>query len=91
MDACATNRHRCRFYCTIASGDSIPRASNRDGCTGCVSIIILVMLGVEQIIGGIFHYKNQRAAHVGIGILVIIALAVAAIAFPVFFAALVII
>jgi hypothetical protein len=49
------------------------------------------MLGVEQIIGGIFHYKNQRAAHVGIGILVIIALAVAAMAFPVFFAALVII
>jgi uncharacterized membrane protein HdeD (DUF308 family) len=48
------------------------------------------MLSVEQIIGGIFHYKNQRAAHVGIGILVIIALAVAAIAFQVF-AALVII
>jgi uncharacterized membrane protein HdeD (DUF308 family) len=46
--------------------------------------IILVMLGVEQIIGGIFHYKNQRAAHVGIGILIIIALAIAAIAFPVF-------
>jgi uncharacterized membrane protein HdeD (DUF308 family) len=89
MDACATNRHRCCFYCTLVSGDSIPWASNRDGCTGCVSII-LVMLGVEQIIGGIFHYKNQRAAHVGIGIL-IIALAIAAIAFPVFFAALVII
>jgi uncharacterized membrane protein HdeD (DUF308 family) len=47
------------------------------------------MLGVEQIIGGIFHYKNQRAAHVGIGILVI-ALAIVAITFPVF-AALVII
>ena len=56
-----------------------------------VASIILVMLGVEEIIGGIFHYKNQRAAHVGIGILVIIALVIAAIAFPVFFAALVII
>jgi hypothetical protein len=38
-----------------------------------------------------FLYRNQRAAHVAIGILVIIALAVAAIALPVFFAALVII
>jgi uncharacterized membrane protein HdeD (DUF308 family) len=53
--------------------------------------VILLIVGIEQIVGGMFLYRNQRAAHVAIGILVIIALAVAAIAFPVFFAALVII
>jgi uncharacterized membrane protein HdeD (DUF308 family) len=54
--------------------------------------VILLIVGIEQIAGGMFLYRNQRAAHVGIGIiLVIIALAVAALAFPVFFAALVII
>src|SRR5919202_4416072 len=51
--------------------------------------IILLIIGIEQIAGGMFHYRNQRVAHVGIGILVI-GLAIAAIAFPVF-AALVII
>jgi uncharacterized membrane protein HdeD (DUF308 family) len=48
--------------------------------------VILLIVGIEQIAGGMFLYRNQRAAHVGIGIFVI-ALAVAAIAFPVFFAA----
>jgi uncharacterized membrane protein HdeD (DUF308 family) len=52
--------------------------------------VILLIVGIEQIAGGMFLYRNPRAAHVGIGILVI-ALAVAAIAFRVFFAALVII
>jgi uncharacterized membrane protein HdeD (DUF308 family) len=51
--------------------------------------VILLILGVEQIAGGIFLYRNQRAAHIGIGILVI-ALAIAAIAFPVFAAVVVI-
>ena len=51
--------------------------------------IVLLIIGIEQIAGGMFHYTNQRVAHVGIGILVI-GLAIAAIAFPVF-AALVII
>lgn len=51
--------------------------------------VILLILGFEQIAGGIFHYRNQRAAHVGMGILVM-GLAIAAIAFPVF-AALVVI
>ncbi len=45
--------------------------------------IILLMLGIEQIAEGLFHYRNQRAAHVGIGALVI-GLAIAAIAFPIF-------
>jgi hypothetical protein len=54
MDACATNRHRCCFYCTLASGDSIHPGLAIDTAVLVVSII-LVMLGVEQIIGGIFH------------------------------------
>lgn len=45
--------------------------------------VILLMFGVEQIAGGIFYYRNQRAAHVGIGVLVI-ALAIATIVFPIF-------
>jgi uncharacterized membrane protein HdeD (DUF308 family) len=51
--------------------------------------VILLILGVEQIAGGIVLYRNQRAAHVGIGIL-LIALAIAAIIFPVFTALVVI-
>ena len=46
--------------------------------------VILLIVGIEQIVRGMFLYKYQRAAHVGMGILVI-ALAVAAIAIPVIF------
>jgi uncharacterized membrane protein HdeD (DUF308 family) len=51
--------------------------------------IILLIIGIEHIAGGILLYRNHRAAHIGIGILVI-ALAGAALAFPIF-AALVVI
>jgi uncharacterized membrane protein HdeD (DUF308 family) len=51
--------------------------------------IILLIIGIEHIAGGILLYRNHRAAHIGIGILVI-ALAGAAVAFPLF-AALVVI
>jgi len=45
--------------------------------------IILLIIGIEQIAGGLFLYRNHRAAHAGIGILVI-ALAAAAVGFPIF-------
>jgi uncharacterized membrane protein HdeD (DUF308 family) len=40
--------------------------------TFTAAAIILFLFGVEQIVGGIFHYKRSRFAHIGLGILVII-------------------
>jgi uncharacterized membrane protein HdeD (DUF308 family) len=45
--------------------------------------VILLIVGIEQIAGGMFLYRSQRATHVGIGVLVI-ALAIATITFPTF-------
>lgn len=45
--------------------------------------IILIIIGIEHIAGGTMIYQNHRAAHIGIEILVI-ALASAAVAFPLF-------
>ncbi|AIC16764.1 HdeD family acid-resistance protein [Nitrososphaera viennensis] len=46
-----------------------------------VAAIILLLFGIENIVAGIFVYKQARAAHIGLGILVII-LAVLVMAFP---------
>jgi uncharacterized membrane protein HdeD (DUF308 family) len=40
--------------------------------TFTVAAIILLLLGIEHVIGGIFLYKRSRFAHIGLGILVII-------------------
>lgn len=45
--------------------------------------IILLKIGIEHIAGGLMIYWNHRTAHIGIGILVI-ALAGAPLAFPIF-------
>ena len=40
--------------------------------TFTVAAIILLLLGIEQVVAGIFLYKHSRFAHIGLGILVII-------------------
>ena len=40
--------------------------------TFTAAAIILLLFGIEQIVGGIFLYKRSRFAHIGLGILVII-------------------
>lgn len=37
-----------------------------------VAGIILFLLGIEQVVAGIFLYKSSRFAHIGLGILVVI-------------------
>lgn len=37
-----------------------------------VAAIILFLLGIEQVVAGIFLYKHSKFAHIGLGILVII-------------------
>jgi hypothetical protein len=45
--------------------------------------VILLIVGIDQIAGGVFVYRSHRAAHVGIEILVI-ALSSAAMTFLMF-------
>jgi uncharacterized membrane protein HdeD (DUF308 family) len=45
--------------------------------------VVLLISGMEMMAGGIFRYRSQRAAHIGIGALLVI-LAGLAIAFPIF-------
>ena len=40
--------------------------------TFTAAAIILLLFGIEQVVGGIFLYKRSRFAHIGLGILVII-------------------
>jgi uncharacterized membrane protein HdeD (DUF308 family) len=40
--------------------------------TFTAAAIILLLLGIEQVVGGVFLYKRSRFAHIGLGILVII-------------------
>lgn len=37
-----------------------------------VAAIILLLFGIEQVVAGIFLYKQSRYAHIGLGILIII-------------------
>lgn len=88
MDAHATNRHRQCFYCTVISSPIAYPGLALETAVIVISVILLI-IGIEHIAGGILLYRKHCAAHIGIGILVI-ALAGAAVAFPIF-AALVII
>jgi uncharacterized membrane protein HdeD (DUF308 family) len=45
--------------------------------------VVLLVVGMELMAGGIFHYRSQRAAQIGIGALVVV-LAGLVIVFPVF-------
>jgi uncharacterized membrane protein HdeD (DUF308 family) len=45
--------------------------------------VVLLIVGMELMAGGIFHYRSQRAAQIGIGALVVV-LAGLVIVFPVF-------
>src|ERR687890_861837 len=40
--------------------------------TFTAAAIILLLFGIEQVVGGVFLYRRSRFAHIGLGILVII-------------------
>ncbi|AIF85111.1 hypothetical protein NTE_03077 [Candidatus Nitrososphaera evergladensis SR1] len=46
-----------------------------------VAAIVLLLIGIESVIAGIFLYKQARGAHIGLGILVIV-LSIFMMAFP---------
>ena len=57
--------------------------------TFTAAAIILLLFGIEQVVGGVYLYKRSRFAHIGLGILVII-LSSIVMAYPLATAALVV-
>src|ERR671923_2581648 len=57
--------------------------------TFTAAAIILLLFGIEQVVSGVFLYKQSRFAHIGLGILVII-LSSIVMAYPLATAALVV-
>jgi Short repeat of unknown function (DUF308) len=81
LDTGPADRNRRGCHWAGNRGDILPRLA----VTTIILIIsvILLIFGIEQIVGEIFLYKSQRGAHIGIGIeILVIILAGFAMAFP---------